>query len=122
VARAVNTLKIDRPTNETIADMTGAAALPRRSGELVFHDEWERRVFAMAVALCEQGLYSWDDFREHLAAAIAAAGETPAHPKPDAPGYFEHWLASFERVLAERDFLSTDPARSPAVAGDEDDS
>ncbi|HEX9700173.1 MAG TPA: nitrile hydratase accessory protein, partial [Acidobacteriota bacterium] len=102
--------------------MTGAAALPRRSGELVFHDEWERRVFAMAVALCEQGLYSWDDFRTHLIAAIAVAGETPAHPKPDAPGYFEHWLASFERVLAEKDILSTDPARSPAAGGASDTS
>jgi nitrile hydratase accessory protein len=108
VPDAVNPSKNDRATNETIADMTGAAALPRRSGELVFHDEWERRVFAMAVALCEQGVYSWDDFRAHLIAAIAATGETPEHPKPDARGYFEHWLASFERVLAEKDILSTE--------------
>jgi nitrile hydratase accessory protein len=102
----VKTFKIDRATNEVIADMAGVAALPRRSGELVFHEEWERRVFAMAVALCEQGLYSWDEFRERLVAEIAAADETPDPPQPGAPGYFEHWLASFERVLEGRSILS----------------
>lgn len=96
---------MDRNTNEAIADMSGVEALPRRNGELVFHDEWERRVFAMAVALCEQAHYGWDEFREHLIAAIAAVGETPEHPNPEAPAYFEHWLASFEKLLADKRIL-----------------
>ena len=98
---------MDRTANEVIADMSGVDVLPRRNGELVFHNEWERRVFAMAVALCDQGLYEWDEFREHLIAAIAATGETPERPNPEGPGYFEHWLASFETVLAEKNILST---------------
>ena len=49
-----------RSTNPYIAEMTGPASLPRSSGELVFHDAWERRVFALAVSLCEQGYYRWD--------------------------------------------------------------
>ena len=96
-----------RNTNEAIADMSGVEAVPRRSGELVFHDEWERRVFAMVVALCEQGHYRWGEFREHLIAAIAAVGETSEHPNPEAPGYFEHWLGSFEKLLADKSILST---------------
>ena len=58
----------------------------------------------MAVALCEQGLYKWDDFRDHLIAEIAAVeraeGADTAHSL--LPGYYEHWLASFERLLVEK--------------------
>ena len=103
-----------RNTNETIADMSGSEALPRRNGGLVFHDAWERRVFAMAVALCEQGHYEWDEFRRQLMAAIAAAGDSPEHPNPEAPGYFEHWLASFEKVLADKSIVAAGQLPSPA--------
>jgi len=81
--------------------MAGTQALPRSSGELVFHDEWERRAFAMAVALCEQGHYPWEAFRDHLIAEINAVGGAPQLADADAPGYYEHWLASLEKVLDE---------------------
>ena len=82
--------------------MGGPEALPRRSGELIFHSEWERRVFALGVALCEQGELAWDDFRQHLVASIAASTETPETPDPSAPGYYEHWLTALEKALAEK--------------------
>ncbi len=73
--------------------MDGDGALPRANGELVFHDPWQRRVFAMAVSLCEQGLYEWDEFRDDLIAEIARAeGSQP-------PTYYESWLAAFEKLL-----------------------
>jgi nitrile hydratase accessory protein len=84
--------------------MGGSAALPRKSGELVFHDPWERRVFTLAVALCERGVYRWDEFRDHLIAEIAAA-EKAAGPHADPatlPSYYESWLAAFEKLLAEK--------------------
>ncbi|MGH7965531.1 MAG: nitrile hydratase accessory protein [Candidatus Binatia bacterium] len=94
-----------RPTNQRIANMNGTAALPRKSGELVFHDLWERRVFALAVALSERGLYTWDEFRDHLITEIAAAEQNKetdaAHPPPE-PGYYESWLAAFEKLLVEK--------------------
>lgn len=96
-----------RVTNERIADMGGVAALPRKSGELVFHYPWERRVFALGVALCEQGVYTWDDFRERLIAEIASAergdrsDETEARDSP-LPTYYEHWLAALEKLLIEK--------------------
>jgi len=95
----------ERETQPAIAEMAGPAALPRKSGELVFHDAWERRAFAMAVALCEQGAFDWEEFRAELIAAIAASGETPAAPNPAAPGYYEHWLASLERTLARKGLI-----------------
>ena len=93
-----------RATNPHIAEMTGPASLPRSSGELVFHDPWERRVFAMTISLCEQGYYQWGEFRDHLIAEIAAAVEA-ADPNsaPDAlPSYYESWLAAFEKLLAKK--------------------
>ena len=91
---------MDRQTNHQIADMVGSESLPRRNGELVFHDDWERRAFALAVALCEQGHYEWDEFRQRLIASIASEDNTPEDPDPNAPGYFEHWLAALEKTLA----------------------
>ncbi len=83
-----------RRADPRIAEMSGAAALPRKSGELVFHDPWERRVFALTVALCEQGLYHWDEFRDRLIAEISAAEQAA-----DIPSYYESWLAAFEKLI-----------------------
>ena len=96
---------MERVARHDIADMGGVEALPRRSGELTFHDEWERRAFALGVALCEQGEFDWNDFRRHLISAICASGETPDSPDPDAPGYYEHWLTALERTLVEQGVL-----------------
>jgi nitrile hydratase accessory protein len=95
---------MDRTTKPHIADMGGVAALPRQSGELVFQDPWERRVFALAVALCEQGLYTWNEFRDRLMAAIAAAEQAtgPDTRAAALPSYYEHWLAAFEQLLREK--------------------
>ena len=85
--------------------MKGRDALPRRNGELVFHDDWERRVFALAVALCEQGQYPWNDFRAQLIASIASTRETVESPDPTAPGYYEHWLAALEKTLLKNGII-----------------
>lgn len=87
--------------HQSVAMMGGSSALPRRSGELVFHDDWERRAFAMAVALCEQGHYPWETFRDQLIAEINATGDIEQQMSPQAPGYYEHWLASLEKVLTQ---------------------
>ena len=101
-----------RPAKSTIAEMPGQASLPRRSGELVFHDEWERRVFAMAVSLCEQGYYSWDEFREYLIAEIGAAERAEqSRPTGQLQPYYESWLAAFEKLLAEKQ-ICVPPQRS----------
>lgn len=88
---------MDRTPNRLIADMREKTALPRKNGELVFQDPWEGRVFAMAVALCEQGLYQWDEFRNRLIAEIDSAERRRVESS-----YYERWLASFERLLVEK--------------------
>ena len=87
---------------EDIAIMPGKSALPRRSGEMVFHDDWEKRAFAVAVSLCEQGYYEWEEFQAQLIAEIDSANEDPHNPDPSAPGYYEHWLTALETLLKSK--------------------
>lgn len=85
-----------------IAEMR-QAALPRMSGELVFHDHWERRAFALAVSLAEQGRFEWPTFQANLINAVAEAeAADPLHPSRD---YYESWLVALEATLAETRLL-----------------
>ncbi|MBI3246159.1 MAG: nitrile hydratase subunit alpha [Deltaproteobacteria bacterium] len=105
VQRDRRTVPTGSPSQRAVADMPGETALPRQSGELVFQDPWEGEVFAMAVALCEQGLYLWSDFQTQLIAAIAAAERLPL-PLEQHPTYYENWLAAFEALLIEKGLLA----------------
>jgi len=86
-------LTVDR----VVAVMEGRAALPRQNGELVFEEPWQGRVFGMAVALHESGLYDWEEFRQTLITRIAAA---EARGGPFA--YYEVWLQTFEDLLTRK--------------------
>jgi nitrile hydratase accessory protein len=95
----VSTERYARPE---VAEMA-RAALPRKSGELVFHDDWERRAFALAVTLAEQGLFEWSEFQQQLIAAVAEAErDDPEHPTR---GYYESWLVSLERLMTKKQLL-----------------
>ena len=83
-------------SDRRIEDLGDDLAVPRKNGELVFAAPWEGRVFGMAVALSDNRVTDWDAFRDRLAAEIAAAEE-----HGDDSGYYERWLASFERLLLE---------------------
>lgn len=85
-----------------VSMMTGAVAMPRRNGELVFAAPWQGRAFGMAVALHEQGLYEWETFRDALIRRIAQAEQLPAMFD-----YYDCWVAAFEDVLAVAGLLST---------------
>ena len=67
------------------------------NGEVVFEAPWQGRVFGVARALCEQGYYEWDEFRERLIDEIdtwdVSAGEYH---------YFDHFLAALTRLLDEK--------------------
>jgi cobaltochelatase CobN len=83
-------------SDQRIEDLGDDLAVPRKNGEMVFAAPWEGRVFGMAVALSDEDVYDWNDFRDRLVAEIAAAEQ-----HGDASGYYERWLASFERLLLE---------------------
>ena len=90
-----------RGTDERVGQMDGAAALPRKNGELVFEAPWESRAFGLAVAMSDQEQYAWEEFRQRLIAEIGAADASGS-----AASYYERWLAAFESLLVERGFVS----------------
>ena len=83
-------------------DISGPAAIPRRNGEPVFNEPWESRIFGAAVALCEQGLFEWDEFRERLIAEIAAADTGPGASTGPQSSYYERFLSALERLLIDK--------------------
>ena len=87
--------------------LEGVAALPRQPGAPIFQAPWEARVFALVVRLRESGEFAWDEFRDRLIAEITAA--EAADPDGASGGhYFERWLASFEKLLADKGILMPD--------------
>jgi len=75
-----------------VAQMSGAAALPRRNGELVFETPWQGRVFGLALGVVRHLGLPWREFQKHLIAEIGA--------HPDAP-YYDCWLAALKRLVIE---------------------
>jgi len=84
-----------------VANMEGAEALPRKNGELVFDALWEGRAFGMAVALNEQGLYAWREFRDQLVDEIRAADSTGEDST-----YYERFLAAFEKLAVDKGLVN----------------
>ena len=88
-------------------DMTldGATAPPMANGELIFELPWQGRVFGMARALCNSGLYQWDEFRDHLIA------ETATWDAASEPGqeyhYYELFSLALQKLLAKKGICDT---------------
>ncbi len=78
------------------------AGPPRLNGEVVFDEPWESRSFAMAAALVDEGCFGWDDFRDHLIAAVQAWESDPDGPYR----YYERWQEALESITADRDIVA----------------
>ena len=79
-----------------------AAAPPRDNGELVFSEPWQARAFGVAAELVEGGHFTWDGFRGHLIAAVAAAENAADRGGASEPwDYYRCWLAALEQAVAE---------------------
>ncbi len=79
------------------AALRGVAPLPRDDSGPVFAAPWQAQAFALAVHLHAQGLFTWPQWAEALAAEIRAAGGTD-----DGSRYYEFWVAALERLVAAR--------------------
>ncbi|CAN5464051.1 hypothetical protein BH11ACT6_BH11ACT6_60210 [soil metagenome] len=72
---------------------------PRANGELVFDQPWEGRVFGVAVAAQEAGLFTAEEFRQALIVAIAG--------DPDAR-YYANWSQALLSMMLEKRLLDQD--------------
>jgi nitrile hydratase accessory protein len=66
----------------------------------VFREPWEAQAFAMALALHERGIFSWNEWADTLSSEIKRA---QAAGDPDTgETYYRHWLAALERLIAAK--------------------
>lgn len=78
--------------------------LPRDDEDLVFKEPWEAEVFALAVRLQEQGLFTWAEWAETLGDVILQA---QAAGDPDlGDTYYQHWTTALERILDRTTMLA----------------
>jgi nitrile hydratase accessory protein len=99
-----------------LLDGQGAAAPPRRNGELVFGAPWESRIFGLTMLLHKAGLFDWDDFRTLLIEEIRSW--EAQHPDGRGWSYYERWQSAFETLLANRGLCNAEElaGRSAALA------
>lgn len=81
--------------------MTGAEALPRSNGELVFEEPWQARAFGVAVGLVQQQGLDWEEFRTRLIEEIGVWERARAADADDTYSYYERWYAALERFVVE---------------------
>jgi nitrile hydratase accessory protein len=85
-------------------------ALPRDdAGAPVFQAPWEAQAFAMAVRLHEAGHFTWTEWAERLAEEIKRAQAAGDPDRGDT--YYHHWLATLERLVAEKGLVAADELR-----------
>ncbi len=79
---------------------------PQDASGPVFSEPWQAQVFAMALALHQQGLFSWSEWAQALAQQIAEAQAAGDADLGDT--YYDHWLAALEQVVTTREASSAE--------------
>jgi nitrile hydratase accessory protein len=77
---------------------------PMSNGEVIFEAPWQGRVFAIAVALSEQGVFAWSDFQQSLIQAIALRDVSNA-VETNVYEYFTHFQKALEDLLATKSIV-----------------
>jgi nitrile hydratase accessory protein len=79
--------------------------VPRDEEGPVFREPWEAQAFSMALALHQRGVFTWPEWAATLADEIKRA---QAAGDPDTgETYYRHWLATLERLVADKGIAST---------------
>ncbi len=90
--------KIDPAAARRAAE--AVASIPRDRDGPVFREPWEAQAFAMAVALHERGVFTWNEWAAVLGEEIKRA---QAAGDPDTgETYYRHWLAALERIVGQK--------------------
>ena len=90
--------------------------IPRDDDGPVFREPWEAQAFAMTLALHERGLFTWKEWADSLAREIKHA---QAAGDPDTgETYYQHWLATLEKLVAEKGVATSNTLRRTRDAWD----
>jgi nitrile hydratase accessory protein len=86
--------------------LNAVRGIPRDRDGPVFREPWEAQAFAIAVTLQARGVFTWSEWASALGDEIKRA---QAAGDPDTgETYYRHWLATLERMVAQKGV--TDPA------------
>ena len=78
--------------------------LPQDEQGPVFREPWEAQAFAMALALQQRGLFTWSEWAAALGEEIKRAQR--AGDPDTGETYYRHWLATLERLVADKGVAS----------------
>ena len=78
--------------------------IPRDEQGPVFREPWEAQAFAMALALQRRGVFTWSEWAAALGEEIKRAQR--AGDPDTGETYYRHWLATLERLVAEKGVAS----------------
>ena len=81
-----------------LGGMHGFGPIDPEANEPVFHDEWERRTFAITLAMGAHGTWNLDQSR------FARERMNPTDYL--ATSYYEHWLFGLEQLLIDNGFVT----------------
>ena len=79
-------------------------SIPRDDDGPVFREPWEAQAFAMALALHERGVFTWNEWAQTLGEEIRRAQQ--AGDPDTGETYYRHWLAALERLVAAKALAS----------------
>ncbi len=77
------------------------STIPRDRQGPVFSQPWEAQAFTLALALHDKGLFAWTEWAAMLGEEIKKA-QAAGDPDTGAT-YYSHWMATLERMVAEKD-------------------
>ncbi len=77
---------------------------PLAGDDPVFHEPWEARVFALAVSLNQNGVFTWTEWAAALSARIEKAQRDGDPDLGDT--YYCHWTEALEALVAEKGLSS----------------
>jgi nitrile hydratase subunit beta len=83
---------------QDMGGMMGFGPVIAETDEPVFHAAWERRAFALTLAMAAPGAWNIDQSR--------AARESLHPARYLANSYYEIWLAGLEKLLTERELIT----------------
>lgn len=88
------------------AALDDVQSIPRDEGEPVFAEPWEAEVFAMAISLHEQGLFTWKEWASSLGQTIKSANNLDNSDTAD--NYYMHWLRTLEQLIVSKQIADQD--------------
>ena len=99
--------EMNNDSNPSLESLLGKELQPpMANGEVLFEAPWHGRVFGMAVALHEAGVFAWDEFQSQLIAQIGA-WDRQQHGA-DEYLYYDHFQAALQQLMVSKNLLSAD--------------